>query len=138
MGGLIDHIMINTNEFDKALVFYNWFMPKIGYKKGRYNKFEGEDRVMDWSGELSGMLVCESDKKMRSDRFDKHRVGLREIAFYTDNKDIVDEVGRDAKKYGGKILDAPHNYGDGYVVFLTDPDGMKLEVDFRSYKVSRK
>ena len=131
MGGLIDHIMINTNDFDKALEFYNWLMPKMGYKKGKYNEFESRPRRMDWSGKLSGMLICETEGKFRKDAFDKHRIGLREIAFFVEKKETVDEIGRGVEKHGGKIIDAPYNYGDSYVTFFTDPDGIKLEVDWR-------
>jgi hypothetical protein len=31
MRGGIDHLMINANNYDKALGFYGWLMPKIGY-----------------------------------------------------------------------------------------------------------
>lgn len=131
MGGLIDHIMINVNDYERAAVFYSWLMPKLGYKKGKYNEPVKKPRRMDWSGELSGMLVCEADEKMKKDTFDKHRVGLREVAFFVKDKATVDEVGRDVEKHGGKIIDKPYQYGDSYVTFFTDPDGIKLEVDWR-------
>lgn len=131
MGGLVDHVIINTNDFEKSFKFYNWLMPLMGLRKGRYNEYEKRPRRMDWSGDLSGLLVWESEEKFSSDTFDKHRVGLRELAFTVEKKSMVDEIGRDVKKYGGKLLDAPHKYGDAYVVFFTDPDGIKLEADWR-------
>ena len=31
MRGGIDHVMINCNDFEAAVRFYSWLMPKIGY-----------------------------------------------------------------------------------------------------------
>ena len=32
MRGGIDHVMINCNDFEAAVRFYSWLMPKIGYR----------------------------------------------------------------------------------------------------------
>ena len=69
---------------------------------------------------------------LRSDNFDKRRVGLREIAFRADSRTQVDAVAKELEAHGGKLIDAPQEYpqyAPGYYsVFFTDPDGLKLEV----------
>ena len=126
----IDHLMINANNFDQSVKFYSWLMPMIGY--GQKHQYPGDDPVVGWSGAGGGLWLSNSASNLRTDNFDKRRVGLREIAFRADNRAQVDAVAKEIEANGGKILDAPQEYpqyAPGYYsVFFTDPDGLKLEV----------
>lgn len=126
----IDHVMINANDFERAAKFYSWLMPKLGYPEK--HDYPGADPVMGFSGSGGSVWLMKSAGDFRADRFDKRRVGLRELAFGTDSRAQVDSIAKEIEHHGGKILDPPKAYPqytpDYYSVFFTDPDGLKLEV----------
>jgi glyoxylase I family protein len=125
----IDHLMINANDYEKAVRFYGWLMPKIGYPGSE--AFAEPSQMTGYYGERGSLWVSPSDEPHRSQTFDKGRVGLREIAFRADSREQIDELARGISSHGGRILDPPreYNYRPGYYsVFFTDPDGLKLEV----------
>jgi catechol 2,3-dioxygenase-like lactoylglutathione lyase family enzyme len=126
----IDHVMINANDFERAVKFYSWLMPKLGYPQK--HEFGGPDPVIGFSGDSGSVWLMKSAADFRADRFDKRRVGLREIAFGADDRALVNAIAKEIEQHGGKVLDPPKAYPqytpDYYSVFFTDPDGLKLEV----------
>ena len=126
----IDHLMINANNYQTSVKFYAWLMPKIGYAEK--HEYGGEDPMTGFSGAGGSLWLSNSATNLRTDNFNKRRVGLREIAFRADSRAQVDEVAMGIEAAGGKILDAPQEYPqyapNYYSVFFTDPDGLKLEV----------
>ncbi len=125
----IDHLMINANDYDQAVRFYGWLMPKIGYP--HFESFSDPSQMTGYYGDSGSLWVVVSDPARGSDTFDKGRVGLREIAFRADSRQQIDELARGISSHGGRILDPPreYDYRPGYYsVFFTDPDGLKLEV----------
>jgi catechol 2,3-dioxygenase-like lactoylglutathione lyase family enzyme len=126
----IDHLMINANRFEASVKFYSWLMPLIGYPEK--NEYGGEDPVTGFAGPSGSLWLSNSAANLRTDNFNKRRVGLREIAFRADSRAQVDAVAKEVEANGGKILDAPQEYpqyaAGYYSVFFTDPDGLKLEV----------
>jgi glyoxylase I family protein len=120
--------MVNANDYDKAVRFYAWLMPKIGYP--RSDTFS-EPTMTGYYGDNGSFWVVPSDEPHRKQTFDKGRVGLREIAFRGESREQIDELARGISAHGGRILDPPreYEYRPGYYsVFFTDPDGLKLEV----------
>jgi catechol 2,3-dioxygenase-like lactoylglutathione lyase family enzyme len=126
----VDHLMINANRYEASVEFYSWLMPQIGYPEK--HEYGGEDPMTGFSGPGGSLWLSNSATNLRSDNFNKRRVGLREIAFRADSRAQVDAVAKEVEDHGGKILDAPQEYPqyrpDYYSVFFTDPDGLKLEV----------
>jgi catechol 2,3-dioxygenase-like lactoylglutathione lyase family enzyme len=125
----IDHIMINANDYQKAVHFYGWLMPKIGYHHSL--TFDQPSPMTGYHGDDGSLWVVASDPPHRNATFDKGRVGLREIAFRAESRRQIDELASGISSHGGRILDAPreYDYRPGYYsVFFTDPDGLKLEV----------
>jgi len=121
--------MINCNELERAAKFYTWLMPKIGYE--RHVKYDQPAPAFGWFGDGGSVWLMQATPELRGDRFDKRRVGIREIAFRAESRAQIDEVSKEIAAQGGKILDAPreYNYAPGYYsVFFTDPDGVKLEL----------
>lgn len=127
MRGGIDHLMINANDFDMAVRFYSWLMPNLGYPN--VEDYDQPERMIDFWGDHGSVWVLASGD--RSEKFDKTRVGLREIAFRAPSRERIDELARVISSRGGRILDPPreYDYRPGYyAVFFTDPDGIKLEI----------
>jgi glyoxylase I family protein len=129
MPGGIDHLMINCNEYEAAVRFYSWLMPKIGY--GQSRSYDQPLRMTGWFGDGTSIWVSASEEATGRQSFDKRRVGLREIAFHAQSRAQIDELAREIESHGGKILDPPRGYSyrrGYYSVFFTDPDGIKLEL----------
>ncbi len=127
MRGGIDHLMINANDFDAAIRFYSWLMPNLGYPN--VENYDQPERMIGFWGDHGSVWVMVS--KDRNEKFDKTRVGLREIAIRGASRDCIDELAREISSHGGRILEPPreYDYRPGYyAVFFTDPDGLKLEI----------
>jgi glyoxylase I family protein len=125
----IDHLMINANHYDKAVLFYGWLMPRIGYP--HFESFTEPSPMTGYYGDSGSLWVVASDIPHRNETFDKGRVGLREIAFRAESRRQIDDLARGISSHGGRILDPPreYDYRPGYYsVFFADPDGLKLEV----------
>lgn len=124
MDGIIDHIMINANEYSKALGFYSWLLPKLGFsEKMVYGKTVG------FRSARGSIWLTEAVEELRAEKFDKRRVGMRELAFAAGSKAEIDEVAQGVEKNGGRIIERPYaNSQGGYQFFFSDPDGMKLEI----------
>lgn len=127
---MIDHVMINANDFEKAERFYSWLMPRLGYPKKVVP--ENSKGKAGWMGESGGLWLTESEGSARSDAFDKRRAGLRELAFSLGGREQVDEIARELEANGGSVLEAPHENARGaYQFFFADPEGIKLEIIVR-------
>lgn len=128
--GIIDHVMINANHYDKAVTFYSWLFKRLGYSKDYV--YKEPPRTIGWVGFNNSIWLMESNRRFRSIKFDKTRVGLRELSFSATSRREVDSIAKEIIKHGGKVLDKPKEYpqySKGYYsVFFTDPDGVKLEV----------
>jgi glyoxylase I family protein len=127
----IDHVMLNVNRFDDAERFYSWLMPAIGYPNQMHFPDAGGKRGVGWWGGRGSLWVQEAEAPFRADSFDRHRVGLCEIAFAADSRAQIDELARVIERNGGKLTDPPREYDylpGYYAVFFTDPDGLKLEL----------
>ncbi len=126
----IDHLMLNANDYPHAVKFYGWLLPKLGYPKSA--EYKDPEPLTGWLGDEGSVWVMQAPEAMRSDTFDKRRVGIREIAFRAGNRALVNEIARGVESAGGKILDPPQEYPqyapNYYSVFFADPDGVKLEV----------
>lgn len=128
MVGAIDHLMINCNDYDAAVAFYSWLMPKIGYPNRE--SFDKPSRITGWFNERGSVWVSPSERQAGGQAFNKGRAGLREIAFRAESRGQIDELAKEIAAHGGRILDPPraYDYRPGYYsVFFTDPDGIKLE-----------
>jgi glyoxylase I family protein len=128
MPGGIDHLMINCPNFDAAVAFYAWLMPKVGY--GGRHDVEQPVRMTGFYGQYGSFWIQPPAPGMDGG-FDKTRTGLREVAFRVAGRSIIDLIAPEIEAHGGKILDRPREYNyrpKYYAVFFTDPDGIKLEL----------
>ena len=129
MMGSYDHVMMNSNDYPRAVKFYSWLMPKLGFPK--IVTYDKPSLLTGWFNEQASFWLQPADNKYEEDLFHKARVGLREIAFKADTRELVDEVFREVPANGGKIVDPPQEYSympGYYAVYFCDPDGVKLEV----------
>lgn len=132
----VDHVILNCNNYEESKQFYEWLMPRLGYKpvpnpedwRGWY--YVGSD------GKTAGAFwIKPADRRFQSDRFDKSRVGLCEIAFKAESRRLINEVAKEIEAHGGQLLTPPQEYAyepGYYAAFFADPDGIKLEIVTRS------
>ncbi len=127
----IDHIIINVNDYAAAKYFYSWLMPQIGYPKVTTIEDPPPEYGAGFFGAHGSFWIRRSDPEFRADSFDRHRVGLCEIAFAAESRNQIDELAKQISPHGGHVTDLPREYKyvpGYYAVFFTDPDGMKLEL----------
>ena len=127
----INHIIINVNDYAAAKYFYSWLMPQIGYPVAIAVDNPPPESGAGFSGPWGSFWIQRSDPEFRGDNFNRHRVGLCEIAFAAESRHQVDELAKQISAHGGHVTDLPREYpyvAGYYAVFFTDPDGMKLEL----------
>ena len=128
MKGMIDHLIINCIDRERANAFYSWLLPKLGFT--RRVPLPSNPEVTGWIGHTTNIWLNVADG-ISGNRFNKERDALREVAFAADTREEVDAIAREVEAYGGKIIDPPseYPYWPGYYsVFFSDPDGIKVEV----------
>lgn len=122
----IDHMIINCNKYDRAIDFYSWLLPKIGYPKS-----VSHPGTTGWFGSSGSFWIRQSDPRFKQEAFDRHRVGLCEIAFVAESREQINQLAKELEAHGGAILDPPQEYAylpGYYALFFADPDGLKLEL----------
>ncbi len=131
----INHIIINVNDYAAAKYFYSWLMPQMGYPvvKAVWEMIDEPqpESSAGFIGARGSFWIRQSDRAFRGDEFDRHRVGLCEIAFAAESRHQIDELAKQISAHGGRVTDLPREYPYApgyYAVFFTDPDGMKLEL----------
>jgi catechol 2,3-dioxygenase-like lactoylglutathione lyase family enzyme len=127
----IDHIIVNVNDYAAAKKFYAWLMPQIGYPKVMSYDQPQTDVTTGYFGDHGSLWIRPADPEFRADQFNRHRVGLCEIAFAAENRKQIDDLAKKIAANGGTVTDPPkeYDYLPGYYsVFFTDPDGLKLEL----------
>lgn len=120
------HLILNATDLVRSRRFYEWLMPQVGYEGKR-----AYDGTVGWFGAYGSFWLKQGDARFATDRFDKDRVGLCEIAFRAASRAQVDGVAKGLVAAGARILDPPREYPyrpGYYAVFFADPDGIKLEL----------
>ena len=127
--GRVHHVFVNVSDVARSREFYGWLMPQLGYP-GTWD-FDGEGNSAGYLGPGGSFWLKRQDPRFASDRFDKDRVGLCEIAFTAPSRDAVDALAKALVARGTTILSPPRVYPEYvpgyYAVFFADPDGLKLE-----------
>ena len=126
--GRIDHVIVTVNDLNRSRPFYDALMPFLGY--GATWNYDGGS--VGYMGGGGSFWIRQADARYAGETFSKDRVGLCEVAFRADSRTQVDALARHVTHWGGTVLHAPRDYPEYvagyYAVFVTDPDGIKLEL----------
>ena len=119
----VEHFGINVPDVDEAKVYFDEFMPKVGYMP-----YFGTGYVpTDWNGVQIFLYPATEDGA-----HSRLRTGLSHIAFMVDSRDKVHEIHDWAVARGDEILHAPRafpEYGETcYATHFLSPHGFHLEV----------
>ncbi len=126
--GAIHHIDITVRDPARALAFYDFALPRMGFR-----------RIADaaegplWAGAHVevGLQTARADSAAVHDR---RSPGLHHLAFTAPTREAVDALYQELLAGQVPIFDPPADYPQYapgyYAVFFADPDGIKLEYVF--------
>jgi len=123
----IDHIALYVNDLEKMRVFYEkYFNAKVStiYRNAKtglktyFLEFDNGSRIEIMTKESLNNITKELDN-----------VGYIHIAFSVGSKDKVDELTKQFKDDGYKIINQPRITGDGYYESsIIDSEGNQIEI----------
>jgi catechol 2,3-dioxygenase-like lactoylglutathione lyase family enzyme len=121
---IISHISLGTNDFDRAVAFYDSVLAAIGCR-----------RIMEHPGAVAyGRVYPEFWVQSPIDGADASAGNGTHFAFFAVSKDQVQAFYDAALKAGGKGGGAPGerpHYGEAYYgCFVRDLDGHKIEATY--------
>ena len=123
----IDHIYISVTDMEASEHYYDKVMTILGFKK---NQFEiGGVNHIQYFNKHSGYVIRPASP--RAPPHNRYHPGLHHFCFRVDTKEDVTDA---ASKLRASGIDCsePQNFPeyaeDYHAIFLSDPDGIKLEI----------
>jgi catechol 2,3-dioxygenase-like lactoylglutathione lyase family enzyme len=133
--GAIHHIDITVSDPGRALEFYDFVLPLMGFRR-----IEDADEGPLWAGAhvevglQTARASVQTGKAGGTPAHDRRSPGLHHLAFTAQTRDAVDVFYERLQAAEVPIFDPPAEYPDYapgyYAVFFADPDGIKLEYVF--------
>jgi catechol 2,3-dioxygenase-like lactoylglutathione lyase family enzyme len=138
MKPVIDHIQITVKDLKTAEVFYDQFLPLLGFDLSRKSAGtvpEHEFEVVEYVHDDLTIGINSPRKAYKDEDVHRRKPGaLHHLAFKATSRDAVDTFYEKLKKTGAHIIEPPRLYpqhGENYyALFFKDPGGIKYEVVF--------
>jgi catechol 2,3-dioxygenase-like lactoylglutathione lyase family enzyme len=129
---IMSHVSLGTNDFERAVAFYERVMPTIGAR-----------RLMEHPGAVAfGKVYPEFWVQQPLDAGRASVGNGTHVGFLATSKAMVDAFYKEAMAAGAADDGAPgprRDYGEPYYgCFLRDPDGHKIEAAFWDEELARK
>jgi len=130
----IDHIYVAVSDLDRSERFYDLAMSILGFRK---NTFLNEgDRHIQYYNRHFGFVLRPAHSSTPHNPF---AAGLHHFCLRLEDNSAVDEAANRFSE-AGIVCSAPQLYPeyapDYYATFLSDPDGIRLELT--NYRQERK
>jgi len=132
--GTLQHTKINISNPAISIPFYKEFFTYLQYKI-----IEESDEHIAFTDGVSDFWLIKTESGYENTKFNSENTGLNHFAFIVESKDDVDTFYKDfilnknrTTLYGAPAL-YPEYHKDYYAVFFEDPDGIKLEIMYRSF-----
>jgi len=123
--GAIHHIDITVSDLGRALEFYDFTLPLMGFRR-----IEDSDEGPLWAG-ARVEVGLQAARTHSTAGHDRHSPGLHHLAFTAPTREAVDALYAVLQAADVFIFDPPADYphyAPGYyAVFFADPDDIKLE-----------
>lgn len=122
----IDHIYVTVSDLEKSENFYDVVMKLLGFRKNDF-QIAGERHVQYYNRHFGYVL-----RPARSlTAHNPYAPGLHHFCLRVDSQEEVKETGRRLKEQNIPVSEPklyPEYAPDYLAVFLTDPDGLRLEI----------
>jgi catechol 2,3-dioxygenase-like lactoylglutathione lyase family enzyme len=135
----VDHLYLTVSEPERSLAFYDRLMGYLGLEKlERPMKVA----IAAYESRAARFTLYLTPARRGRGPVDRYAPGLHHLSFEVGSRQEVDLVFRELLAMGAEILDAPADYPhyreQFYAVYFADPDGIKLEVAYRSWEDANK
>lgn len=130
--GAIHHIDITVSDPERALEFYDFVLPLMGFRR-----IEDAEEGPLWAGAhvevglQTARTRSEAAQTGSTAAHDRRSPGLHHLAFTAPTREAVDALYAELQAANAVIFDSPAeypHYAPGYyAVFFADPDDIKLE-----------
>ncbi len=131
----VDHVYLSVSEPARSIAFYDRLMPFLGLAKLRRKM---KVAVAAYESRAARFALYLAPAKRGAAPVDRYAPGLHHLSFEVGSRAEVDLVHRELVAMGAEVLDPPADYPhyreQFYAVYFADPDGIKLEVAFRSWE----
>jgi glyoxylase I family protein len=122
----IDHIYITVSDMERSETYYDRVMHALGFRKNSF-EIDGDHHVQYFNRRF-GYVIRPAKKKSRHDSYSP---GLHHLCFRVDSEADVLAVASALREAGVEVTE-PRRYPDyapDYLAtFLSDPDGIRLEI----------
>lgn len=134
----IDHIYLSVRSLERSEAFYDQILRDfLGFRKNGF--VLGGDRHVQYFNRLFGLVL--RPPRDGGGVHDPYAPGLHHICFRVEAQEDVDRVSRAVGAIGIAVSAPklfPEYAPDYYAAFITDPDGMRLEItNFRQERRER-
>jgi glyoxylase I family protein len=130
----IDHIFITVSDLERSEKFYDIVMAVLGFRKNQF-QIDGEQHIQYYNRHFGYVLRPAHSK----DPYNPYAPGLHHFCLRVEGEKEVKEAARKLKEQNISIA-GPRQYPeyapDYFAVFLSDPDGVQLEIT--NYRLERR
>jgi catechol 2,3-dioxygenase-like lactoylglutathione lyase family enzyme len=115
----IDHMVLALGDLAAGVAHYDALLPILGFRKVRDHVFTNDQ----------GIFLELRQAREPEARYARRGVGLNHFGVRAGSRDEVDAVVTKARAAGVRVPDTETIDGT-YLVFIPDPDGIRIEVGF--------
>ncbi len=133
----LSHIEITVASMERAIPFYDRFLPLLGFTLAeRYEaRLDAHDKhVVSYEHPAFSIAITSPRSSMAGERVHRRRPGaLHHLAFKADSRAEVDRVHEALVAMGANVVIPPREFPEYrpagyYALFVHDPDGIRYEV----------
>ena len=130
----IDHIYLSVANSAASLAFYDRLMPFLGFE---YLRRAMTVAIAAYESRAARLTLYLTPATGGTIPVDRYRPGLHHLSLEVGSRQEVDAVHQELTAMGAEVVDPPADYPHYretfYTLFLSDPNGIKLEIAYRSW-----
>lgn len=119
----LHHICLSVSDIEMSLVFYDFVMPRIGFKPRKSQDSKAYA--------LEAFEIYLQSSKKPEYKHERFGIGIQHLAFHAPSREAVDNLFHSLQEIGARVSDPPKDYPEYnpgyYAVFFQDPNGITLE-----------
>ena len=124
--GSLHHIEIYVSSLERSIYFWSWFLTKLGYRE-----YQNWKLGRSYKKDNTYLVFVQTNEKYLDIPYHRCQTGLNHLAFHASSKEMVEQITKELREKGIKILyeDKPSNAGaNNCSVYFEDPDRIKVEL----------